>query len=221
MPAIAAFGRATDTSPASQPSIADRVHVAELSRHAADLIEHRQFPEAEQTLNQALAIDSQNTTCLYNLAAVHAAMGRDQQAIEDLTRATDAGFTDFSLISSNSAFARLKTLPKFQSLLARKEEIVHHAADKIAAQLKQQFGNRYLYRIDEPHKLVLVADVDEAAIDRMIDEPAHRSWPARRVIFFLIPPMSSSRSSWPPRSILRNRNIATTSAAGTMIRPAH
>ena len=185
--AVAAVGETADTVPASQPSIAARVRVAELSRHAADLIEHRQFPQAEQTLNQALAIDLQNTTCLYNLAAVHAAMGRDQQAVEDLTRATDAGFTDFSLISHNAAFDRLTFAPKFQALLARKDQIVHHAGELIVAQLKVQFGNRYLYRVDEPHKLVIVADVDQAEIDRIIDE-LHTELASEEANIFSHPP---------------------------------
>jgi tetratricopeptide (TPR) repeat protein len=150
--------------------MADRARASELSGRAADLIERHDLAEAEQTLLQALELVPDNTTCLYNLASVHAAMGRLDEAMDDLLRATDAGFTDFSQIENNPAFARLKTQPDFQKLLSRKDQIRQHAAQRVLASLKEQFGEDYLYQVDEPHRLIFAADLDRAGLNRMIEQ---------------------------------------------------
>lgn len=148
----------------SRPSVAERRKVNELSRHAADLIDRRRFSDAERTLQEALTVIPDNVTCLYNLATVHAVMKRPNDAVEDLERATDAGFTDFIRLEKNPAFASLYDLPRFQQLLSHQDQIRRHAFQRTLDDLKAGFGEHYLYDTDEPHQLVIAAHLDAPAL---------------------------------------------------------
>ena len=101
--------------------------VTAFSHKAVDSIDRRAWGEAEQALNKALEIDPENATCLFNLACVHAATRKNDAALEDLRRATDAGFTDFTHIESDPVFVAVRKLNGYQDLVARKGEIAHAA----------------------------------------------------------------------------------------------
>jgi hypothetical protein len=90
---------------------------------------------------------------------------RNEQAVEDLERATAAGFTDFSLLENTPAFVPLRELPRFRRLLARRDEIRHAAAQRMLQQLKSELGDRYIYRLDEDQKLVFAARIDRRPLD--------------------------------------------------------
>lgn len=149
----------------SQPSTSDRRHALELSRQAADLIDAQKWPEAEKTLREAIALVPDEQVCLYNLALTCAVTDRPDVAVEYLTKATDAGFTDFHRLLNDPAFVPLRELPAFQRLLDRREEIRRHAAERMLAELKADFGDHYRYELDEPHKLALAGRLDQAALD--------------------------------------------------------
>jgi hypothetical protein len=128
-------------------------------------VDARKWADAERTLNESLALVPGNYVCLYNLALVHAMTDRNELAVEDLERATAAGFTDFELLQNTPAFVPLRELPRFQRLLARKDEIRHAAAERMLGQLKAELGDRYIYRLDEKQKLVFAARIDPRALD--------------------------------------------------------
>ena len=136
----------------------------ELSRRAVTLIEHGKLSDAEHALRGALALMPDNWRCLYNLASVQAANGESDAALDDLERAADNGFTDFSHLKHNPAFASLRDLPRYRRLLAREDLIRHHAAEQILDELKSQFGADYLYAIDEPRRLIFAAHTSPDAL---------------------------------------------------------
>lgn len=152
-------------APASQPAVADRQRAFDLSRKAADLIDAQKWSDAEKAVHESLDLVPGNYVCLYNLALVHASTNRLDAAVEDLEKATDAGFTDFHRIEIEPAFVPLRELPRFQKLLARKDEIRHHAAERMLGELKASFGERYRYLLDEPHKLVFAARLEPRVLD--------------------------------------------------------
>jgi tetratricopeptide (TPR) repeat protein len=154
------------TTATSQPTEADRRHAFDLSRKAADLIDAQKWREAEKALDESLALVPDNYVCLYNLALVHATTGRAAAAMGDLERATDAGFTDFHRLLNDPAFVPLRELPRFDQLLARRDQIKHHAAERMLGELKKSFGDRYRYELDEAHQLVIAARLDQATLDQ-------------------------------------------------------
>ena len=157
------------TAPA-RPSETDRQHVAELSRRAGDLIDQRKFAQAEDVLLEALRVIPDEATCLYDLACVHAGEGETERAMEDLERATAAGFTDFSHLQKNPAFDELRGSARFKRLLAREGEIRRNATQQILRDLKADFGPEYLYEVDEAHRLIFAAHTSRAALDEIRDE---------------------------------------------------
>lgn len=156
---------ATTSAPTSQPSESDRRRAFDLSRKAADLIDAQKWPQAEQALKESLALVPDNFVCLYNLALVHATTDRLDAAVADLEKATDAGFTDFHRIEIEPTFVPLRELPRFEKLLARRDQIKEHAAGRMLDELKAAFGDRYRYQLDAPHKLAFAARLDQQALD--------------------------------------------------------
>ena len=163
--ALSASATLSPTTAVSQPSAADRQRAFDFSRKAADFIDAQKWPEAEKALHESLALVPDNYVCLYNLALVHATTNRLEAAVAGLEKAADCGFTDFHRIEIEPAFVPLRELQRFQKLLARRDEIRHHAAERMLGELKASFGERYRYLLDEPHKLVFAARLDPRTLD--------------------------------------------------------
>lgn len=174
---------ATALAPQTQPTAQDRARVLRLSRDAVELIDHRKFADAQTVLRQALDIIPDNTTCLYNLACVRAAQGDPQEAMDLLERATDAGFTDFTHLEHDPMLEPLRSTRRYQDLVWHKDEIRHRAAQRIVARLKSDFGEGYLYQVDEPRKFVFAIHSDPQGLrelERLVRAEAESQW---RLIF--------------------------------------
>ena len=154
-------------APATGPSPRDRERELQLSRQAVNLIDQHKFSEAEADLRKALELIPDNTTCLYNLACVRAVQGDSQEAMDLLERATDAGFTDFHHLERDPMLQPVRGLVRYRELIARKDEIRHHAAQRIVATLKEELGSGYLFDVDEQQKLVFAVHADRAGLDKV------------------------------------------------------
>ena len=165
------------TLPNSRPgklSDAQRLMVTSLSHRAVDYIDQRSYRDAERTLNKALEIDPENATCLFNLACVHAAMKKPDAALEDLKRATDAGFTDFTHIETDPIFLSVRGLKGYDELVARKAEITHAAGQRIVGELKDFIGDKYVFSVDEKRKFVFAVRTASLlkSLEKSIDDEA-------------------------------------------------
>lgn len=148
----------------ADPSPAQQQQAAELSRRASDLIDRGKLSEAESTLRQSLSLVPAHPTRLYNLACVLAGEGKTADAMGALERATDAGFTDFTLLAHNRTLAVLHDSPRYDVLLGRKDQIVHRAAELGLTDLRRQLSDGYLYDTDERHKLIFAVAVDQPTL---------------------------------------------------------
>jgi hypothetical protein len=158
---------AQSTTPTSRPVDPKKIQVSSLSHLALDQIDQRRFRDAERTLKEAIDLDPENATCLFNLACVHAAMRKPAVALEDLKRATSAGFTDFSHVENNPIFIDVRATPGYAELVARKAEITHAAGQRIVAELRKAFGDRYLYDVDEKRKFVFAAHTSKTVLQSL------------------------------------------------------
>jgi uncharacterized protein DUF1570 len=168
---------AQTTLPRTRPgklSEPQRQLVTALSHRAVDYIDQRAFPDAERALNRALQIDPENATCLFNLACVHAAMRKPDAALDDLRRATAAGFTDFTHIENDPVFVSVRGLQAYRDLLARKAEITHAAGQRIVAELKDFIGDKYVFDVDEKRKFVFAVRSPSLlkTLEKSIDDEA-------------------------------------------------
>ena len=146
----------------------DRQRASRLARRiGSSLLGHTMTSPAKprQKLRDALAIIPTKAVWHYNLACILVARGKSDAAIESLERATECGFTDFTLLENSADMKPLRDLPKYKQLLARKDEIRHHAAERAMGQLQQQFGKTYLYEVDEEQKLIYAASADQPTLD--------------------------------------------------------
>ncbi|MDB5303427.1 MAG: Outer rane stress sensor protease DegS [Phycisphaerales bacterium] len=152
---------------AAQAAETERKHAFELSRQAIALLERHDLEGAQAKLGEALAILPDKAVWHYNLACILAASGKRSDALDSLERATECGFTDFTHLESDPDLKSLRELPRYQKLIARKDEIRHHAAERAMAELEQRFGKGYLYEVDEERKLIFATNTDRATLDAL------------------------------------------------------
>ncbi|MEO8193449.1 MAG: protein kinase [Gemmatimonadales bacterium] len=77
---------------------------------------------ARDWATQALAINSGDATVLYNVACIYSVSGDVEEAINLLERSVAAGFGHWNWIEHDSDFESLHGHPRFQALLARKDQ---------------------------------------------------------------------------------------------------
>jgi hypothetical protein len=156
---------ASDAAQRAAPSDATRREVLRLTRQAMRLIAQKKWGEAEAVLEDALALAPGNPVNLYNLACVRARLGRPDPAMESLEHAAEAGFTDFALIERDPDLEPLRGLPRFKSLLAKKDDWQRRAAEAVVEVLRHRFGEDYLYAVDADQKLIFATNVDAQTLE--------------------------------------------------------
>ena len=148
-----------------------RHQVLQLTRRAVELFKHKKYDLVEATLTEALALDPNNANNIYNMACVKALKGDPATAIAYLERAAHAGFTDFLHIQSDPDLEALRHLDRYKQLIAKKDFFQKQDAQRALADLRDRFGDKYLYDIDAEAKLIFAADTDKqtlAAIKRLL-----------------------------------------------------
>jgi len=152
--AIILLATCTTRTLAQQKADLKRYRVAELSNHAADLIDREQFAEAEHVLAQALEIDPDDLTSLYDLVCAIAGEGDAPRALAMLHRANRAGFSDFIRVANNPILANLRELPGYKRAFEPSDAAIHIAAKFQVKQLKSLLGDEYSVTADEPNRLI-------------------------------------------------------------------
>jgi len=163
----------TPASPATRPAAAAlsaderkalEKKVMALTRRAIDLLQKNKTEEAEPVLLEALSLDPQHITNLYNYACLLAIKGKSTDAVLYLEKAAEAGWTDFVHLNRDPDLASLRELPAFQQLLGKKPVYQKRSAERVVASLKQQFGDGYVYDLDEERKLIFATNTDRATV---------------------------------------------------------
>ena len=76
---------------------------------------------ARDWANQALAINSNDATVLYNVACIYSISGEVEEAVTLLERSVAAGFGHWKWIENDSDFEPLHSNARYQALLAHKD----------------------------------------------------------------------------------------------------
>jgi adenylate cyclase len=78
-----------------------------------------QRDEALERVRRALAIDSEDTSVLYNVGCVYALAGFSSEALDHLARAIRNGFGHRDWLENDSDFDSIRDQPRFQALLRK------------------------------------------------------------------------------------------------------
>jgi hypothetical protein len=157
------------TAPTTQPSEAElREGRAErLGARAIRLLRQQKFADAERVLLEAVEVDPENATNVYNLACTYALQGKKTLALDWLEKAADAGFTDFIHLSRDTDLDALRDQPRYKQLVARKDRYQRRAAERAVAKLKARFGDGYIYEIDPDAKLIFATNTDRTTLQAL------------------------------------------------------
>lgn len=167
------------TRPASRPSDIDRRKLRQLGRKALEAAKAGKLEEAEAALSQALIIDPTHSTNLYNMACIKALRGRQEAAIDYLERAAVEGFTDFIHLERDADLVSLRPLERYKKFIARKAEWQRKAAEKVISVLRREFGEGYIYEVDDADKLIFATNTDPqtlAALKKWLSAQARSQW---------------------------------------------
>src|SRR6185436_12485513 len=179
---LAAPSNPPATQPATRPAeprAGDVRKLRQLSRKALEAAKAGRLEEAEGALGQALVIDPNNSTNLYNMACIKALRGRSDAAIDYLERAAVEGFTDFNHLERDTDLNSLRQLDRYKLFVARKADWQRKAADKVITMLRKDFGDGYLYEVDEADKLIFATNTDAqtlTAVKKWLSAQARSQW---------------------------------------------
>ena len=80
--------------------------------------------EALTHAHMALENDNENQRVPFEIAAIHATRGENDQALDWLAKAFAAGYKDYSTLGRHRIFAAVRTDPRFQNVLKQMERAV-------------------------------------------------------------------------------------------------
>ena len=80
--------------------------------------------EALTRAHKALENGNENQRVPFEIAAIHATRGENDQALEWLAKAFAAGYKDYSTLGRHRIFAAVRTDPRFQNVLKQMERAV-------------------------------------------------------------------------------------------------
>jgi hypothetical protein len=161
------------------PESQRRQKVLQLTRKSVELFKQKKYDQVEAALTEALALEPDHATNIYNMACVKALKGDPATAMAYLERAADAGFTDFQHIQNDTDLVTLRNLDRFKALIAAKDLYQKKDAERALESLRKQFGDKYLYDLDADAKLIFAADTDKqtlAAVKRLLTAQAKSLW---------------------------------------------
>ncbi|HEV8291244.1 MAG TPA: PDZ domain-containing protein [Tepidisphaeraceae bacterium] len=167
------------TRPATPPAEVDRRKLRQLARKALEAVKAGRLEEAEAALAQALITDPNNSTNLYNMACVKALRGRTDAAMDYLERAAGEGFTDFVHLERDTDLTSLRQLDRYKKFVAQKGEWQRKAAENVISMLRKDFGEGYLYEVDEADKLIFATNTDAqtlVALKKWLSAQARSQW---------------------------------------------
>lgn len=157
--------RPITTRPATRSAEQTQRQLLSLTRKAIDQIQKKKFDDAEATLQQALNLAPDHPTNLYNMACVKALRGRHDAAVDYLKQACMAGFTDFIHIQRDSDLDSIRKHDGYKAIISAKDHFQKLAATRVLGYLKREFGEGYLYEVDEKNKLIFATNTDRATLD--------------------------------------------------------
>ena len=144
-----------------------------------ELCKAKKYAEAEDVISQALAIDPDEPTNIYNMACMKALRGHPTEAMDYLERSADNGFADFIHIEKDTDLDSLRSLPRYKAMMAAKDKYQKKTADKAVANLRKELGDKYLYEVDADSKLIFAANTDPqtlADVKKWLSAQAKSQW---------------------------------------------
>jgi len=139
----------------------------------------KKYNEAEATLTEALVLDPEHSTNIYNMACLKALTKHPNDAMTYLERAAEAGFTDFIHIEQDTDLASLRNLPRYKLMIAQKDLYQKKAAEQAVTSLRKQLGDKYIFDVDSETKLIFAANTDTqtlADVKKWLTMQAKSQW---------------------------------------------
>jgi hypothetical protein len=93
-----------------------------------------------------------------------------RDAVAELERAVEMGFTDFASIEANPELDPLRDSRRFKRLVARKDHYLRRTAQGTLVALENRFGaDGYLYEIDDDQRLIFAVAMDSGQLSSLRD----------------------------------------------------
>jgi len=171
--------QSAENVPQPSPEERKRQKVLELTRQSLELLKRKDYPKAEEVLMEALALNPDQPTNIYNMACLKARTNRPTEALAYLERAANAGFTDFLHIERDEDLASLREMPQYKALIAAKDQYQRKDAERAVATLRGELGDKYQFDLDPGAKLIFAANTDAqtlAAVKKWLGMQARSEW---------------------------------------------
>lgn len=182
--ALLAHGVAT-----GQPEIPDEDHPGfRYQALAFEAMEAEEYGKAESLFRKQLEVQPRNFVPWYNLGCALSMQGRAEEAMGAVERAIELGFSNLSHLTRDPQLQAIRALPRYREIIDNWDAILDAQADAAFELLKEQYGPRYHYEVDEALRVRFVSEHDDELFDLMRDEiDTVTRWGIEEVFFNLRP----------------------------------
>lgn len=156
-----------------------RERTQRMHEQAIALLRDKMYEESVTAYEKILKIDPDDMIALYNIACAYSLMGDKEKALHYLARSIDTGYLDFSHMERDTDLDNIREEAQYKEIMSAKDEPMKTGARKHSEKLKEQFGEGYIFEVDEPRRLIFAVYGSRQALDSMkadLDSYADAQW---------------------------------------------
>jgi tetratricopeptide (TPR) repeat protein len=150
-----------------------------MHEQAIALLRDKRYEESAEVYQKILQINPDDMIALYNIACAYSLMGDKEKALQYLTKSIDAGYMDFEHMEHDSDLDSIRQESQYKEIMSAKDELMKTGARKQLEKLKEQFGEGYIFDVDEARRLAFAVYGSRETLDSMkadLDSYADAQW---------------------------------------------
>ncbi len=158
---------AADEGEEEDAADAEMRRYAELASRVVQLFENDDIEEVRDVLYEMVEMRPDSEVDWYNLSCAYARLDEPAMAMKYLERSIEEGWANFRHMERDPDLDPLRELSEYLEILSRREEIQRHRAEIILDDLVNDYGDDYLFGIDDDLRIVFATDIDERTLAEM------------------------------------------------------
>jgi tetratricopeptide (TPR) repeat protein len=166
--------RTTETVGKESEAKSRRMH-----EQAIAFLRDKRYDESVAAYEKILQINPDDMIALYNIACAYSLMGDKEKALQYLARSIDAGYMDFGHMERDTDLDSIRQEQQYKEIMSAKDELMKTGARKHLEGLKKQFGEGYIFDVDEARRLAFAVFGSRETLNSMkadLDSYADAQW---------------------------------------------
>jgi hypothetical protein len=150
-----------------------------LHERAMALLRDKRYEESVAQYQKILQINPDDMIALYNITCAYSLMGDKEKALQYLVKSIDAGYLDFDHMERDTDLDNIRQETQYKEIIAARDELMKTGALKQLERLRSEFGEGYIFEVDEARRLAFAVYGSRQTLNSMksdLDSYADAQW---------------------------------------------